>query len=114
MPALDTGSRIQVVAGRPYVLAVNTLSPYILTRLTQRGLSVAASEVGQQAECELFDTEAEAAFTREFIKSKSAHILHRPNVERPGRPSDFRRGTLLEGCELTGLEPVLFRISPEF
>lgn len=35
------------------------------------GLPVAAIEVGQPAECLLFDTEAETTFTREFMKSKS-------------------------------------------
>ncbi len=35
------------------------------------GLPVPTIEVGQQAECVLFDTEAETTFTREFMKSKS-------------------------------------------
>ncbi|WP_035566193.1 dihydroorotase [Hymenobacter sp. IS2118] len=35
------------------------------------GLPVATIEVGQTAECLLFDTEAETTFTREFMKSKS-------------------------------------------
>ena len=35
------------------------------------GLPVATIEVGQKAECLLFDTEAETTFTREFMKSKS-------------------------------------------
>ena len=35
------------------------------------GLPVATIEVGQKAECILFDTEAETTFTREFMKSKS-------------------------------------------
>jgi dihydroorotase len=35
------------------------------------GLPVASVEVGQPAECVLFDTEAETTFTKEFMKSKS-------------------------------------------
>ncbi|WP_426491868.1 dihydroorotase [Hymenobacter sp. 102] len=35
------------------------------------GLPVPTIEVGQPAECVLFDTEAETTFTREFMKSKS-------------------------------------------
>jgi dihydroorotase len=35
------------------------------------GLPAPAIEVGQQANCVLFDTEAETTFTREFMKSKS-------------------------------------------
>jgi dihydroorotase len=35
------------------------------------GLPVASIEIGQKAECLLFDTEAQTTFTKEFMKSKS-------------------------------------------
>ena len=35
------------------------------------GLPVPAIEVGQEANCVLFDTDAETTFTRDFMKSKS-------------------------------------------
>jgi dihydroorotase len=35
------------------------------------GLPVPAIEIGQPANCVLFDTEAETTFTRDFMKSKS-------------------------------------------